>query len=125
MALDYQSLLSSTNVAGYRAAAATSMPQLLKLALLQQIAYNSNPMAATDAQSLFSSTNVAGYRAAGLTSESQLLELALLSIIAGGGGGSVTSGSVDPTSTSTTGSLYLNTTTNTLWVYNGTWKMLV
>lgn len=44
---------------------------------------------------------------------------------ANSGGGGVTTGTSNPTSTGTTGAMYLNTTDNTLWVYNGTWRNLV
>lgn len=124
MALDYQTLLSNADVAGYRAVARPSIAQLLKLALLHQMAKTANPMADLSAQAILSDPNVAGYRAAGATSEVQMLELGLLSIIAGGGS-SVTTGAGDPTSVATDGSLYLKTSDNTLWVYNSGWKMLV
>jgi len=93
-------------------------------------------MAATDYQSLLSNANVAQYRSVGLCRESDLIELALLQIIASvavSGTASVV-GTVAPTTgpvSGANGSLYLNTTDNTLWVYNNVinpttfWTMLV
>lgn len=129
MALDYQSLLSNADVAGYRAAARPTIAQLLKLALLRSIAKTSNPMAALDYQSLVSGTNVPGYRAAGATSEVQLLELALLNLIAGGsGGGAIVTGTGSPVGvvTPTLGTLYYDTVAKNLWAADGTvWNNLV
>jgi hypothetical protein len=43
----------------------------------------------------------------------------------GGGSAGVTTGAVDPSGATTTGSLYLNTVTDVLWVYNGGWIAIV
>lgn len=86
--LDYQSL--ATSVSAYNGAAGLSGFQILKLALLKNIAATVAPAMATDYQSLISSTNEAGYNASAAVSIGDLLELALLQIIAnnaGGGGG--------------------------------------
>jgi hypothetical protein len=127
MALDYQSLINRANASGYQTAGALSITRLLRLALLQTIANNSNPMAATDYQSLLNSTDVTGYRSVGAGAIADLLELSLLNIIAGGGG-SVQSGAGSPVGvlTPTTGLLYFNTTDKTLWAADGTkWNQLV
>ena len=128
---DYQSLLSSAS--SYRGAGLVNLAQLLRLGLLKSIAANLAPMAATDYQSLLSNANVAQYRSVGLCRESDLIELALLQIIANASG-SAAVGTVAPTTapvSGSNGSLYLNTTDNTLWVYNSVinpttyWTMLV
>jgi len=127
---DYQSLLTSAS--SYRGAGLVSLAQLLRLGLLKSIAATVAPSMATDYQSLLSNTNVAQYRSVGLCREGDLIELALLQIIANGVVASA--GTVAPTTgpvSGSNGSLYLNTTDNTLWVYNNVinpttfWTMLV
>ena len=122
MALDYQSLVNIS--ADYNGSGNVSSAMLLKLALLKSIAASIAPSMATDYQSLISGTNVAGYSGSSNASIAEILEMALLQIIANAAG-TATTGIIDPTGTATAGSLYLNTVTNTLWVYNGTWRNLV
>ena len=124
MALDYQSL--DSKITSY-AALGLSGVRALRLALLQTIANNTNPMAATDYQSLLSLPNVIGYAAASGAGVVDLLELGLLNIIAGGGG-AVLNGSGSPVGVITpiAGQLYINNTDSTLWaVANGAWTQLV
>jgi len=117
---DYQSLITSAS--SYRGAGLVNLAQLLRLGLLNSIATTVAPSMATDYQSLLSNTNVAQYRSVGLCREGDLIELALLQIIANGvGTGGATTGAGSPITNSvsgTNGSFYLNTTDNTLWVYN-------
>ena len=124
MALDYQTLLTAAAAAGYGSAGRVAEKQMLRLALLQSIANTLAPSMATDYQSLLNIAQVPGYRAAANASVADLLEFGLLNIIATNAGATIT-GTADPTGTAGTGQLYLNTTTNTLWAYNGGWKMLV
>jgi len=123
MALDYQTLLSNKDVAGYRAFARPTMAQLLKLSLLRSIVITQNPMAVTDYQSLLSLTNVPGYRASAAASEVQLLELALLSLIANGSGagGSISFdnyGGGQPSTSPSSNSINLDPSTGAIWAYN-------
>jgi len=124
MALDYQSLVNT--VADYNGSGNVTGAMLLKLALLKSIAAKIAPSMATDYQTLLSDPNVAGYLGTSNASLAEGLEMALLQIIANAAGaGGATTGAGAPSGTSTAGSFYLNTTDNTLWVYNGTWRMLV
>lgn len=127
-ATDYQSLVSS--VRHDQTAGLLDAADILRMALLKLIANTVAPTVSTDSQSLLSSANVSGYSAAGLATSSKLIELALLQIIAqnvgsGGSGAVITSGAGAPSGTATTGSLYIQTSNNTLWDYNGGWNQLV
>jgi hypothetical protein len=131
-ATDYQSLY--TQAVGYAGLSGVSSAQLLKLALLKQIAATVAPTVATDYQSLLSSTNVPGYAAASPASLAQVLELALLQIIAqnvsGGaapGTSSVTYGNYSggqPSFTPASGNgMAVDTSDGAIWVYvNGVWE---
>lgn len=84
---DFQSLLSSPNIACYRS---VGSERLLMLALLQIISNELAPNVPTDQASLLSAANVSCYNNAS-PGEQILLMLALLQIIAGNigsGGGS-------------------------------------
>jgi len=94
---------------------------LIKLGLLKTILTSINPMADVTPQGLITAAAPYNNLPPGLW---KLVELGLLQQIAINGG-SITSGAGVPSSTASTGALYLNTTDNTLWVYNGTWKQLV
>jgi hypothetical protein len=129
-ATDYQSLY--TQAVGYAGLCGVSNAQLLKLALLKQIAATVAPTVATDYQSLLSSANVPGYAAASPASLAQVLELALLQIIAqnvgsgGSGGTALSSGNYaggQPGFTPATSPwLAIDTSNGTLWeYYNGAW----
>ncbi len=72
-------------------------------------------------------TTLASAIAAGFDklSTHDLLIAAVFGANSAGGGGGVTTGTVPPTGTAAAGSLYINTTDNTLWDYNEGWKQLV
>lgn len=93
-ATDPQSLLTAANCYSCYGNIPGLM-QLMRLALLQQILLNQNPMAAVDPESLLSQANCYSCFGVG-AGELKLMELALLAQIAnngstGGGGGAVTS----------------------------------
>jgi hypothetical protein len=130
-ATDYQSLLSSGNVACYNNLS-PGLQKLLKLALLQIIANALAPNVPTDYNSLLAQANVSCYR----QNDASLLELALLQIIAenGTGGGGGGSGAVfgnygggQPNFTPSSGEgMAVDTSTNNLWdYYGGAWHQLV
>lgn len=127
---DYQSLF--IQAVDYAGLPNISQAQLLKLALLRQIAATLVPAMPTDYQSLISSANVPGYAAAGLACDiGVLLELALLQIIAanvgsGGGGTGATFGNYaagQPNFTPSGGTgIAVDTSNGTEWFYyNGAW----
>jgi hypothetical protein len=128
MATDAQSLATYGQM--YASQPGVQGANLLKLALLQQIAAIVAPTVQTDTQSLVSAANVAGYSSAGFPGMAALLELALLQIIANNVGGGSSSAATfgnyaggQPTFTPSSGTgLAVDTSDGTMWeYYSGAW----
>lgn len=86
MAVDYQTLSRMAN--GYANCSNCGGAQALRLALLETIVNQLNPMAATDFQSLITNPNVGGWANSSNASLADLLELSLLSLIQANAGSS-------------------------------------
>lgn len=118
-----QSLLSAASIYANNA---PNDWQVIKLGLLQQILKSLNPMAATDPQTLITIGAQYANLPPGML---PLIELALLQQISNngtGGSSGVSSGVGAPVAGTTTGTIYYQTDTQSIWAYNGaTWSLIV